>query len=109
MAGAATCFYGFIGFDMIATTGEEVKNPARSIPLSIVYSLLVIFICYCGVSAIQTLMVPYYEQNQLAPLPYVFHRVGYRFAGYILTAGAMAGLYSSNLLFLLNILFSNNQ
>ncbi|XP_054166587.1 cationic amino acid transporter 2-like [Oppia nitens] len=95
MAGAATCFYGFIGFDMIATTGEEVKNPARAIPLSIIYSLLVIFVCYCGVSAIQTLMVPYYEQNQMAPLPYVFNKVGYPFAQYILTIGAMAGLYSS--------------
>ena len=99
MAGAATCFYGFIGFDMIATTGEEVKNPAKSIPLSIVYSLMVIFVCYCGVSAIQTLMWPYYDQNQLAPLPYVFKQVGYPFAGYILTIGAMAGLYSSKLLF----------
>lgn len=95
MAGAATCFYGFIGFDMIATTGEEVKNPAKAIPLSIIYSLLVIFICYCGVSAIQTLMWPYYDQNQLAPLLYVFKQVNYRFAGYILTIGAMAGLYSS--------------
>lgn len=95
MAGAATCFYGFIGFDMIATTGEEVKNPARSIPLSIVYSLLVIFLSYFGVSAIQTLMWPYYDQNQLNPLPYVFDKVGFRFAGWILTVGAMAGLYSS--------------
>ncbi|CAG2110549.1 unnamed protein product, partial [Medioppia subpectinata] len=95
MAGAATCFYGFIGFDMIATTGEEVKNPAKAIPLSIIYSLLVIFVCYCGVSAVQTLMWPYYDQNQQAPLPYVFTKVGYPFASYILTAGAMAGLYSS--------------
>ncbi|CAG2173913.1 unnamed protein product [Oppiella nova] len=37
-------------------------------------------------------MWPYYDQNQLAPLPYVFTQVGYPFASYILTVGAMAGL-----------------
>ena len=95
MAGAATCFYGFIGFDIVATTAEEAKNPQKSIPFSIIISLMLIFLAYFGVSSIQTLMWPYYDQSQPAPLPYVFEQVGLPIAKMIITVGAIAGLTTS--------------
>jgi cationic amino acid transport permease len=95
MAGAATCFYGYIGFDVIATTGEEAKNPQKSIPIAITVSLLIIFLSYFGISSVETLMWPYYDQNKDAPLPYVFTQIGWPVAKWIISIGALAGLSTS--------------
>ena len=58
--GAAKCFYAYIGFDAIASTGEEVVNPKRNIPLSILITLGIVSTLYCFLSGVLTLMIPYY-------------------------------------------------
>ena len=92
LSGAAKCFYAFIGFDCIASTGEEVINPKRTLPLSIMTTLLIVSVCYCGIAAVITLMVPYYAINADLPLPQAFRYVGMTWIDTFMSVGAIVSI-----------------
>uniref|UniRef100_A0A8B9SUK8 Solute carrier family 7 member 14 n=1 Tax=Anas platyrhynchos TaxID=8839 RepID=A0A8B9SUK8_ANAPL len=92
LKGAATCFYAFIGFDIIATTGEEAKSPNTSIPYAITASLVACLTAYVSVSIILTLMVPYDAIDTESPLMEMFVARGFYAAKFIVAIGSVAGL-----------------
>ncbi|XP_035918374.1 cationic amino acid transporter 2-like [Anopheles stephensi] len=97
MAGAAKCFYGYVGFDCIATTGEEAQNPSRNIPLAIIMSLVIIFLSYFGVATVLTMALPYYLQNPIAPFPRLFDYLGWQEIKWIVSIGAIFSLCTNSL------------
>lgn len=92
VAGAASCFYAFVGFDSIATSGEEAKNPSTSIPLATALSLGIVTIAYVLVSAALTLMVPYNQINPAAALSDAFGTLDIHWAKYAISIGALCGM-----------------
>ena len=59
LAGASIVFFAFIGFDIVATTAEETKNPQRDVPRGILASLAIVTVLYVAVAVVLTGMVHY--------------------------------------------------
>ncbi|KAH9412507.1 hypothetical protein DERP_006469 [Dermatophagoides pteronyssinus] len=93
--GAATCFYAFIGFDIIATTGEEAENPQRSIPTAIVTSMIIALIAYISSGLIVTLVIPYWQIDTNSPIIEMFADIGANRCKFFAAIGALAGLFVS--------------
>ncbi|CAH0715868.1 unnamed protein product, partial [Brenthis ino] len=95
LRGTAVCFYGFVGFDSISSTGEEVRDPRRSIPIAIMSTLVIVFLVYAGVATVVTMMMPYYLQETVASMGTAFTYVGWDWAQWIVTVGAIVGISAS--------------
>uniref|UniRef100_A0A914UJE3 Uncharacterized protein n=1 Tax=Plectus sambesii TaxID=2011161 RepID=A0A914UJE3_9BILA len=95
VAGAATCFFAFVGFDVIATTGEEARNPSKTIPLAILVSLGICCFFYMATSTTLTLMTPYFEIDSDAPFVVVFDKIGWTVSAFLVSIGAVCALSTS--------------
>ncbi|WP_394621932.1 APC family permease [Lentzea sp. JNUCC 0626] len=49
---AALLFFAFAGYARVATLGEEVRDPARTIPRAVVVALLITLVVYFGVALV---------------------------------------------------------
>jgi APA family basic amino acid/polyamine antiporter len=92
VSGAALVFFAYIGFDVVATTAEEAKNPQRDLPIGIIASLLVCTTLYVGVALVITGMVPFHQIDPKAALATAFESVGKGGFATLVSAGAVAGL-----------------
>lgn len=91
-AGAGIVFFAYIGFDVVATTAEEAKNPQRDLPIGIIASLVVCTILYVTVAFVITGMVRYDKIDPDAALATAFKDVGKASYATIIACGAVAGL-----------------
>ncbi|KAI4348493.1 hypothetical protein L6164_009211 [Bauhinia variegata] len=92
LAGSATVFFAYIGFDAVASTAEEVKNPQRDLPLGIGVSLFLCCALYMMVSVVIVGIVPYYAIDPDTPISSAFANHGMQWVAYIINAGAFTAL-----------------
>ena len=65
---AGTVFVAFIGFEVIATSAEEIKNPGRNLPLSMIAAVVTPAILYVLVMLVSTGVLPI-PQLEVSTIP----------------------------------------
>ncbi|MGV0834475.1 amino acid permease [Mycolicibacterium thermoresistibile] len=95
LAGASIVFFAFIGFDIIATTAEETKEPQRDVARGILATLGIVTVLYVAVTLVLSGMVSYTElraAGENANLATAFAANGVDWAAKVISVGALAGL-----------------
>ena len=93
---AAVIFFAYIGFDAVSTSGEEVKRPARDLPLAIIGSLVIATVLYCVVAVAALGAYPWQKLNGVeAPLATVLSDgVGTSWGSGLISVGALIAITS---------------
>ena len=101
MAGAASIFFAYIGFDAVSTAAQEAKNPRRDMPIGIIGSLIICTILYIVVALILTGLVNYKMLNVGSPIATGIDVTGHRWGTLLVKFGAVCGLGTTMLVMLL--------
>jgi len=101
LGGAAIVFFAFIGFDIVATTAEETRNPQRDMPIGIIASLIICTLLYVAVSAVITGIVPYKQLGSAAPIADAFDGLGKPIVATFVYVGALVALTNTVLILML--------
>ena len=93
LAAASLVFFAFIGFDVVATTAEETREPQKALPRGILGSLAIVTVLYVAVTLVLTGMVKYTDlAGDSSTLATAFELNGLTWAKNIISFGALAGL-----------------
>lgn len=95
MAAAAIVFFAFYGFDAVATSAEEAKNPGRDLTIGIVGSMAMCALIYMLVALSAVGAVGYLQLGHSAePLAYVLRTLQHPVAAWAIGLAALIALPS---------------
>jgi amino acid transporter len=103
MTGVSAVFFAYIGFDALSTTAEECKDPYKTLPRGMIYSLLICTVLYCVLALVLTGMVSYTKLAVGDPLAFVFGPEGVNipWVSGIIAVSAIVAIATVLLVFLL--------
>jgi len=99
LQGVSSVFFAYIGFDALATTAEECKDPERDLPKSMIASLIICTVLYILISLTLTGMISYKELAVGDPLAFVFQKLNVGWMSGIVAVSAVIAMASVLLVF----------
>ncbi|EHH68339.1 APC family permease [Gluconobacter morbifer] len=95
MRAAGMAFFAYLGFDIVSTTAQDSRNPARNIPIGIIGSLLICSVVYAVFSLILTGVVNYKTMaNDPSPVATAIDATGIPWLANFVKLGITAGYVS---------------
>ncbi|MGT2729147.1 APC family permease [Streptococcus phocae subsp. phocae] len=79
-AGASVMFFAFLGFESISMTVDEVKDPQKTIPRGIIFSLGIVTVLYIVVTIVLTGIVHYTKLNVPDAVAFALRTIGLNWA-----------------------------
>ena len=93
---AVPAFFSYAGFLMIVEIGGEIKNPSRNIPLALLISFLIVWLCYTAISLAIVGNIPWRElAGDNAPVATVAGIIFPTWAADIITCTVLAAAATS--------------
>jgi amino acid transporter len=99
LKGVSSVFFAYVGFDALATTAEECKDPKKDLPKSMIASLIICTVLYILIAMVLTGMVNYKELGVGDPLAFVFEKVNLPWMQGIVAVSAVIAMASVLLVF----------
>lgn len=89
---AALVFVAFTGYGRVATLGEEVRSPRRTIPIAVVATLLATAVIYGAVAWVESRLFPVAPRSSGAVLIVIAEEVGGSGLAWLVRVGGLAAL-----------------
>lgn len=99
-SGASIVFFSYMGFDAVATSAEECKNPSRDLPIGIIASIAICMALYIAVSLALTASVNYTRLDTPEPVAFALRLLGWPDLANLIAVGVLAGIITTLIVYL---------
>lgn len=103
--GASLVFFAYLGFDVVAASAAEVKEPKKNMPRGILGTLIICTVLYILVSMVLTGMVSYTKLDVGDPVAFALNVVNQNWVAGIISLGALAGMFTM----MFSMIFSSSR